>query len=177
MIFFKFLDKVFKKLITQLYLYKIRKKYKTHNLINLYGKVQLDNPNIIFGKNISLYSGVQIWGDGQITLGDNVAIGKDTIIFAHEPMCIGNDTSIAGQCYIIDSDHGVRRSLLIREQQLESQPIYIGNDVWIGAGCKVLKGSYISDGSVIGAMSLAKGFTEPYSINVGIPIRKISERN
>jgi acetyltransferase-like isoleucine patch superfamily enzyme len=115
-------------------------------------------------------------GRGQITLGDNVAIGKDTIIFAHKPMFIGNDTSIAGQCYIIDSDHDIARSKLIREQPLEAEPIHIGNDVWIGAGCKVLKGSYISDGSVIGAMSLVKGFCEPYSINVGIPARKINER-
>lgn len=155
---------------------KIRKKYKTSNLVNLYGKVQLDNPNIIFGNNVSLYSGVQIWGDGQITIGDNVAIGKDTIIFAHKPMYIGSNTSIAGQCYIIDSDHGIIRSQLIREQPLESEKIYIGSDVWIGAGCKILKGSIISDGSVIGAMGLVKGFTEPYSINVGIPTKKIGER-
>ncbi|MCM3788892.1 acyltransferase [Domibacillus indicus] len=174
---FRLIRKINKKILNKMYLYEIKKKYKTNNLINVYGRVQLDNHNIVFGKNVSLYSGVQIWGDGIVTIGDNVAIGKDTIIFAHKPMHIGNNTSIAGQCYIIDSDHGMKRSYLIREQELESQQIYIGEDVWIGAGSKVLKGSYISDGSIIGAMSLVKGFTEPYSVNVGIPIKKISERS
>ena len=173
---YKILDRLINISIRKLYKYKIKKKYKIQNTINIYGKVQLDNPSIIFGNNVSIYSGVQIWGDGQIILGDNVAIGKDTIIFAHKSMYIGSDTSIAGQCYIIDSDHGIKRSSLIREQELESEAIYIGKDVWISAGCKVLKGSYISDGSVIGAMSLVKGFTEPYSVNVGIPIKKIKDR-
>lgn len=170
------LSKIIKIANNKLDLYKIKKLYKTNNKINLYGKIQLDNPNIIFGNNVSLYSGIQIWGDGEITIGDNVAIGKDTVIFAHQPMYIGNDTSIAGQCYIIDSDHGIKRSSLIREQPLESESIYIGSDVWIGAGSKVLKGAYISDGSVIGAMGLVNGYTEPYSVNIGIPVKKIKDR-
>lgn len=159
-----------------MYLNKIQKKYKTKNTIKVYGKIQLDNPNIFFGDKVTIYSGVQIWGDGKITIGNNVAIGKDTIIYAHKDMIIGNDTSIAGQCYIIDSNHGVKKTQLIREQKLVSDSIYIGNDVWIGAGTKVLKGSHISEGSVIGAMSLVKGFTDPFSINVGVPTKKIKER-
>lgn len=166
----------FDKILKKIYLYKLKKRYRLKSTIKVYGKVQLDNPNITFGNNISLYSGVQIWGDGHITLGDNVAIGKDTIIFAHQSMYIGSDTSIAGQCYIIDSDHGTERTSLIREQKLITEPIYIGEDVWIGAGSKILKGSYLSQGSIIGAMSLVKGFTEPYSVNVGIPAKKINHR-
>ena len=168
--------KIFERIIKIFYTYIIRKRYRTSNKINLHGRVYLDNPNIKFGNNISLYPGVQIWGDALITIGDNVAIGKDTIIFAHKPMYIGDDTSIAAQCYIIDSDHGMKRTPLIREQLLDAEPIYIGKDVWIGAGCKILKGAYISDGSVIGAMGLVNGFTEPYSVNIGIPVKKISER-
>ena len=173
---YKFLDKLINISVRKLRKYRIKKIYKLQKSINIYGKVQLDNPNITFGNNVSIYSGVQIWGDGEIILGDNVAIGKDTIIFSHNSIYIGSDTSIAAQCYIIDSDHGIKKASLIREQALESQSIYIGKDVWISAGCKVLKGSYISDGSVIGAMSLVKGFTEPYSINVGIPVKKIKDR-
>lgn len=170
------ISKIIKYSYYRLYAYWIKKRYKTRSKINIYGKIQLENPNIVFGNNVSLYSGIQIWGDAEVIIGDNVAIGKDTIIFAHQPMRIGNDTSIAGQCYIIDSDHGIKRSSLIREQPLESESIYIGSDVWIGAGSKVLKGAYISDGSVIGAMCLVNGYTEPYSINIGIPVKKIKNR-
>jgi acetyltransferase-like isoleucine patch superfamily enzyme len=168
--------RVIRKIYRKMYKNRIRKKYRITHTINIYGNVDLSNPNIIFNKNVSLYSGVQIWGTGQITLDDNVAIGKDTIIFASKPMTIGKNTSIAAQCYIIDSDHGIKKGQLIREQPLNSSPIHIGQDVWVGAGSKILKGSYISDGSVIGAMSLVNGLTDPYSINVGIPTKKIKER-
>lgn len=169
------INRIVNKIMKMITVNRIRKKYSIKK-INIHGKVQLDNPNISFGENVSLYQGVQIWGDALITIGNNVAIGKDTIIFAHEPMYIGDDTLISAQCYIIDSNHGIEKSTLIREQSLKAEPIYIGKDVWIGAGSKILKGSYISDGSVVGAMSLVNGFTEPYSVNVGIPIRKISYR-
>lgn len=55
-------------------------------------------------------------------------------------------------------------------------PIFIGEDVWIAAGCKILKGSYIEDGVVIGAMSLVKGRIKANTINVGIPAKRINER-
>ena len=83
---------------------------------------------------------------------------------------------IAAQSYIIDCDHGTLRHDLIRCQPMVVAPVHIRRDVWIGAGAKVLKGSYISDGAVIGAQSLVKGRVDPYSINIGIPVRKIGER-
>lgn len=144
--------------------------------VELLGPVQVDASNVKFGKNVTLYPGAQIWGTGQIVIGDNVAIGKDTIIFSAGQVTIGNDSAIAAQSYIIDCDHGMARGDLIRRQPLEIDPIHIGCDVWIGAGAKVLKGSRIGDGAVVGAQSLVRGELEPFSIYVGIPARKISER-
>lgn len=83
---------------------------------------------------------------------------------------------IAAQCYIIDTDHGIHSGELIRNQKNTSAPVFIGEDVWIAAGCKILKGSYIEDGAIIGAMSLVKGRIESNSINIGIPAKKIKER-
>ena len=78
---------------------------------------------------------------------------------------------IAAQCYIIDTDHGIRANELMRNQKNTVAPIVIGNDVWIAAGCKILKGSHIQDGAVIGAASLVKGEIPRNSIAVGIPAR------
>lgn len=172
-----YLLKAKRKIEKSLYTYVIKKKYNLKKHIEISGKVTLDNPNIFFGENVSLYDGVQIWGTGKVELGDNVAIGKDTIIFSNHSITIGDNTLIAAQCYIIDSDHGILKNQLIRTQKLVDSKVYIGCDVWIGAGSKILKGSHISDGSIIGAASLTNKLTEPYSINVGIPSKKIGERN
>jgi acetyltransferase-like isoleucine patch superfamily enzyme len=52
----------------------------------------------------------------------------------------------------------------------------IGNDVWIGFGVRILEGVKIGDGAVIGACSLVTKDIEPYTINYGIPARKIGYR-
>jgi acetyltransferase-like isoleucine patch superfamily enzyme len=40
----------------------------------------------------------------------------------------------------------------------------------------ILDGAVLRRGCVIGALSLVNGEVEPYSINVGNPLRKIGER-
>ena len=86
-------------------------------------------------------------------------------------MKIGDNTSIAGQCYIIDSNHGIAKDRLIREQPMDSAPegISIGNDVWIAAQCTVLKGARINDHAVIGAQSLVNGEIPEGAVCFGTP--------
>ncbi|MCS0457899.1 MULTISPECIES: acyltransferase [Rhizobium] len=49
----------------------------------------------------------------------------------------------------------------------------IEDDVWIGAGAKILAGAHISRGCVIGANSVIKGTTVPGGIYVGAPARLV----
>lgn len=140
--------------------------------------VVVNSTNVTIGKNVHLFPYVTLWGDGPISIGDNTVIGHNTIIFASKNggVHIGRDTAIAANGYIIDSDHGTQRGALIRKQELVSEPIIIGRDVWIAQDCTILKGSNIADGAVIGAKSLVKGDIEQYGIAVGIPARVIKHR-
>ena len=56
--------------------------------------------------------------------------------------------------------------------------IYIGNDVWIGAGASILrkKGLVIGDGAVIGAGAVVTKSVPPYAIVGGTPARIIKYR-
>lgn len=47
--------------------------------------------------------------------------------------------------------------------------VKIGNDVWLGYGCKVLSGVEIADGSIIGAYSVVTHNTYPYTVYCGNP--------
>jgi acetyltransferase-like isoleucine patch superfamily enzyme len=59
---------------------------------------------------------------------------------------------------------------------VSSYSIEIGNDVWIGYGVHILEGVKIGNGAVIGACSLVTKDIEPYTINVGVPTKKIKNR-
>lgn len=167
---------IFTKIKNRLYDIYITKRISSKHLIRCSGRVRINLKNLRIGRQVFLAEGCHIWGSGTIEIGDNVAIGKDTIIFANKEITIGNNTLIAAQCYIIDADHGYKRNKLIREQELISMPIKIGNDVWIGAGAKILKGVKIGDGAVIGAGAVVNKDVESYSIVGGVPAKKIGVR-
>lgn len=149
-----------------------------HKNFSIVGNVTLINRNIILGNNVTLYPGVMFWGDGPIVIGDNVDIGNGTILYSSKGggITIGNNTVIAAQCYIIDMDHGVALNKKISEQSNSVSAVRIGTDCWLGANVTVLKGSIINNGAVVGAKGLVKGEVEAYSINVGIPCKKLKYR-
>lgn len=138
--------------------------YPTDGFVNITGKVYLDNPNIIFGNNITLFPNVHIFGIGKVVLEDNVSIGDGTVICATSDISIGKNTMIAAQCYIIDCNHGMHLGMNMREQKLSIHPTRIGQDVWIGCGCKILAGAEVDDGAVIGAGTVIAGKVEKNNI-------------
>lgn len=140
------------------------------------GDFYLQTKNLQLGKNVIIYPGVYLWGNN-IIIGDNVNIGVGTIIYSKNSIYIGNDTIIAGQCYIIDSNHSINTP--IQKQPLDSaiNGVYIGNDVWIGAQCSIIKGAKINDGAVIGAQSLVNKEIPAHAIAFGTPAEVKSYRN
>ena len=134
------------------------------------GKIHINAADVRIGKDVTFYPGVYLWGRN-IEIGDHVDIGVGTIIYSRNGVKIGDNTSIAGQCYIIDSNHGIAKDRLIREQPMDSAPegISIGNDVWIAAQCTVLKGARINDHAVIGAQSLVNGEIPEGAVCFGTP--------
>jgi len=67
---------------------------------------------------------------------------------------------------------------LFQEHKFVSQDkvVEIGNDVWIGDNAAIFDGIVIGDGAVIGMGSIVTKSVEPYSINVGVPAKKIGYR-
>ena len=68
------------------------------------GKIHINAADVRIGKDVTFYPGVYLWGRN-IEIGDHVDIGVGTIIYSRNGVKIGDNTSIAGQCYIIDSNH------------------------------------------------------------------------
>jgi len=134
--------------------------------------------NVIWGKNCSFA------GNENIYIGDNVQIGRNSIIWSTVAKVIIKNNVILGPNVSIHSGnhevHFVGKHIVnINNLEADSScfgDIVIEEGVWVGDGVKILKGVKIAKGTVIGAGSVVIHDTEPYTIYAGVPCRKIGER-
>lgn len=110
-------------------------------------------------------------------IGDNVTIGRGSIVSVKSECTIGSFTLIGPNVQIQDSNHSIRRDNLIKYQRAEVESISIGADCWIGAGAKILSGVKIGDGAVIGANAVVTKDVPEFAIAVGCPARVIRYRD
>lgn len=167
-----------KKIISRILHGKHRFKKRGSNLKIIAEPVYCFNRNVVIGNNVQLFPGVCFFGKGPIVIGDGVKIGNNVIINAmsDKGIIIDNHVSIAANTYIIDNNHRVRKSELIQKQGFDAAPLFIGEDVWIGASCVIGKGSIINNGVVIGANSFVNSEIDSYANAVGNPARVIKYR-
>jgi acetyltransferase-like isoleucine patch superfamily enzyme len=147
--------------------------------INIKGKIYLFNKNVKVGENVTIYPGVSFQGEGEIVIGNNTFILNNTIIYSEKgsKILIGDDVMIAGQCYIINTNHNYYSSILpINKLGVNSADIIIENNVWISGNVQILKGVIIKTGSVIGAKALVNKSTEQNGVYMGIPAKLIKYR-
>ncbi|MBY3446199.1 MULTISPECIES: acyltransferase [Rhizobium] len=112
----------------------------------------------------------------KVFIGNNTVIGRRNVITAKNRISIGNDVLIGSDVQIIDHSHGMRRDVPIRLQKAEIGFVEIGDDVWIGAGAKILMNVTIGAGAVIGANSVVTIDIPDYAIAVGSPAKVVKYR-
>lgn len=113
----------------------------------------------------------------QIIIGDNVGISGCTLSAATS-IIIGNNVLIGSGCVICDTDaHPIHPDERNDHTKTKSKPIYIEDDVFIGARSIVLKGVTIGRGSVIGAGSVVTHDIPPMCIYAGNPAKFIKQIN
>lgn len=111
-----------------------------------------------------------------ILIGARTTIGFHTFIYASNNIKIGADCMIAPFVYIVDSDHGIRIGVPMNRQPNTAKPIFIGNDVWIGAHSVILSGVAIADGAIIAAGSVVREDVTTNTIVGGVPAKVIGVR-
>ncbi|MFO7652357.1 MAG: acyltransferase [Candidatus Krumholzibacteriia bacterium] len=90
---------------------------------------------------------------GSITIGHRCSLGSQVQLSSTAGIHIGDDVGISGQCYIGGGlYHTERTDVPILQQGLYTRgPVIIGDDVWIGAGVRILDGVTVGRGVFVGA--------------------------
>ena len=133
---------------------------------------------ITIGKHSEIHEYVFIhtYG-GNIEIGEYCSFNPFCVLYGHGGLKVGNFVRVAAQSVIIPSNHKFDDTTKpIYYQGEDKKGIIIGDDVWIGAGCKILDGVTIGRGVVIGAGSVVTTSIPEYSIAVGVPARVIGVR-
>lgn len=114
--------------------------------------------------------------DGIIKISENSTLTTGAIINGGSDVIIGKNCVLGPRAIINANDHKFEGKDLIKNQGFVHKKIVIEDDCWFGANVVVNKGVIIKKGSVIGACSLVTKDTEEYSINFGVPTKKIKSR-
>jgi acetyltransferase-like isoleucine patch superfamily enzyme len=133
---------------------------------------------ILISEGVTISDGVIIatYG-GTIEIEANAYIGPYCVLYGHGGLAIGRNTMIGAHTVIVPANHSFARSdVPMNAQPLTQEGISIGEDVWVGSGCKVLDGVRIGNGAVIGAGSIVTKDIEPYAIALGVPAVVVRSR-
>lgn len=136
------------------------------------------------GKNVHIAEKSDIKGIGNISIGDDVAIGPHALLWTTRANIIIKEKVIIGpRLTIITGNHkidviGKYISDVTDDEKDEDddQNVIIEKDVWIGANVTILKGVTVAEGIVVGAGTVLTKNTHPYGVYVGVPGRRVSER-
>lgn len=145
-------------------------KLGQNQLRRLCGKLMLSE----CGKHVNIEKNAMF--SPKVTLGDYSGLGINSKIYGE---ChIGTHVMMGEDVTIITRNHKFDRTdIPIMEQGFEQeQPVYIGNDVWIGDKVMILAGVHVGNGCIIGAGAVVTKDLPDYSISAGVPAKVVRMR-
>lgn len=109
--------------------------------------------------SVVIEPGFQCDYGSQIHLGKNVFINFHCVFLDSAPIHIGDDVLIGPSVHLYTVDHP-RDAELRASGKCFTQPITIGNNVWIGGGAKILPGINIGNNAIIAANAVVTRHVE-----------------
>lgn len=161
---------IYKLIATHLPQSYLKINYPSHAIRAFCGKLILEKsgPKIAIGKNARF--------SRKVTIGNKSGIGEKCEILGK--VQIGDNVLMGPECVIYTVNHNyIKKSTLIMDQGVtEEDPVFIGNDVWIGRRVMILPGCRIGDGAVIAAGSIVTKDVPDYAVVGGVPAKIIKYR-
>ena len=107
-----------------------------------------------------------------LTMHHRACLGDRANAYTLGPIMIGEGATIAQEAYLCSGTHDFASPAL----PLQTSPIHIGADVFVGARAFILPGVTIGDRAIIGACSVVTKNGAPSAIVAGNPAKQIGTR-
>jgi len=121
------------------------------------------------GARCVIDSGARIIVLGELHIGDDVYIGRDVVISAHERVSIGSGTLLGERVSIHDNNHGPPDA----RDAFETKPVQIGSRAWIAAGVVLVAGAEVGAGTTVAANAVVTGSLPDDVLAAGVPAKVI----
>ena len=142
-------------------------------------KFNINANGLIYLKQISSHYNCHFCAvGGKLIIGKHVTFNRNCIVACLKKINIGNNVYIGPNVMIYDHNHKFN-SKKVYSDKFSTGSILIEDNVWIGAGCIILRNTCIGKGSVIGAGCVIKGNIPPHSLvtnNNSLKIESIDNR-
>ena len=135
-----------------------------------------------FGENAEFRPGAYAIACSKITIGDNVVIRPNCMLFADPrdngaQIIIERDVLVGSGVHIYVNNHNYyeKKVPIYFQGHTMGKDVLIKAGSWIGANVIILPGVIIGENSVVAAGSVVTKNVEPYTIFGGVPAKKIKD--
>jgi len=127
---------------------------------------------IKIGKGSTIHMAVSIYKASGIKIGKDTIVGEWAVLDGRDSLTIGDHVDIATGVMIYNSQH----DLSDPNFGAISEPVEIGDYVFIGPRAIILPGVKIGKGAAVGAGAVVTKDVAPFMIVGGVPAKEIGER-
>lgn len=144
-------------------------------------RIRGNNNTIEFDENCRVGPKCSFWMEGNnisIKIGASTSFTHTVHFCAQEDnsaITVGEDCMFANTIIVRTSDSHAIYDMNSDERINHPKSVYIGNHVWIAPGAKIMKGSVIEDGAIIGSNSVVTKVISANSLAVGMPAKVVRE--
>lgn len=125
--------------------------------------------------NVVIHWGAEIRSAYNIRIGEGSIIGDEAKLDGRRGIEIGRYVNLSTGVWIWTLEHDPQSPGF--SSRGRGGRVVVNDRAWLSAGTIVLSGITVGEGAVTAAGSVVTEDLEPYSINAGVPARKVGERN
>jgi acetyltransferase-like isoleucine patch superfamily enzyme len=134
-----------------------------HTRIDAFCLISSFGLGVSLGRNVHIAAGVYIFGIGGVVIEDFAGVSARSVIYS------ANDD--------YSGEHLTGPTLPPEFAAVTAAPVRIGRHAVVGAGCIVLPGVTLGEGSASGALSMVKQDVNPFTVVAGSPARAVKTRS
>lgn len=143
-----------------------------HIPLHLIRKLSYILSGVKIGKGSTIHMWANFFQPSGIGIGEDTIIGDHVFLDGRAPLIIGNHVDIASQVLIYNAQHDINSEDFLAI----TQPVEIGDYVFIGPRVIILPGVKIGKGAIVAAGAVVTKDVAEYALVGGVPAQVIGER-